>query len=201
MQAQSLTGLRIDGGDVPLLVYIDGQQVCTPSTSCFVANLREGTYLVEAYAVEYHYRTGRPECGERLFRSFVFHRGNGVQDLSVLPDRQSDYDRSHLPDLRRYRNSMRVMTPSGFDDFMKRLKREPFKDGKLALLDTVLPEAYFTCEQCSRMAELFSFDDDRLDVVMRVYPRVIDKEYGFRLMDLFTFQSSKDKLKALISNR
>ena len=39
LQAQSVSGIRIDGGNTPILVYFGGNQMCLPTTTCFVANL------------------------------------------------------------------------------------------------------------------------------------------------------------------
>lgn len=47
LQAQSVSGIRIDGGNTPILVYFGGNQMCLPTTTCFVANLDRGYYTVE----------------------------------------------------------------------------------------------------------------------------------------------------------
>ena len=44
LKAQSVSGIRIDGGDTPILVYFGGRQMCYPTTTCFVANLKPGKY-------------------------------------------------------------------------------------------------------------------------------------------------------------
>ena len=38
LKAQTVSGIRIDGGDTPILVYFGGNQMCLPTTPCFVAN-------------------------------------------------------------------------------------------------------------------------------------------------------------------
>ena len=40
LKAQTVSGIRIDGGDTPILVYFGGNQMCLPTTTCFVANLK-----------------------------------------------------------------------------------------------------------------------------------------------------------------
>lgn len=45
--AAPLDGIRIESEGQPIIVLIDGQQVCTPTLSCFIANLRRGSYRVE----------------------------------------------------------------------------------------------------------------------------------------------------------
>ena len=36
LQAQSVNGIRIDGGNTPILVYLGGNQICLPTTTCFI---------------------------------------------------------------------------------------------------------------------------------------------------------------------
>lgn len=62
LKAQTVSGIRIDGGDTPILVYLGGNQMCLPTTTCFVANLKSGYYTVEVYAT----RSARP--GERVWK-------------------------------------------------------------------------------------------------------------------------------------
>ena len=47
LQAQSVNGIRIDGGNTPILVYLGGNQISLPTTTCFIANLNPGHYTVE----------------------------------------------------------------------------------------------------------------------------------------------------------
>ena len=47
LQAQSVNGIRIDGGNTPILVYLGGNQICLPTTTCFIANLNPGHYTVD----------------------------------------------------------------------------------------------------------------------------------------------------------
>ncbi len=53
LQAQSVNGIRIDGGNTPILVYLGGNQICLPTTTCFIANLNPGHYTVEVFATRF----------------------------------------------------------------------------------------------------------------------------------------------------
>lgn len=44
LQAQSVNGIRIDGGNTPILVYPGGNQICLPTTTCFIANWSRTLY-------------------------------------------------------------------------------------------------------------------------------------------------------------
>ena len=75
LQAQSVSGIRIDGGNTPILVYFGGNQMCLPTTTCFVANLDRGYYTVEVYATRFH-PSGRAclERGEVVQRTYLLRR-------------------------------------------------------------------------------------------------------------------------------
>ena len=49
LQAQSVNGIRIDGGNTPILVYLGGNQISLPTTTCFIANLNPGRVKRVAY--------------------------------------------------------------------------------------------------------------------------------------------------------
>ena len=57
LKAQPLNGIRINGGETPILVYFGGNQMCMPTTTCFVTNLKRGYYTVEVFSTRYT-RTG-----------------------------------------------------------------------------------------------------------------------------------------------
>ena len=83
LKAQTVSGIRIDGGDTPILVYFGGNQMCLPTTTCFVANLKSGYYTVEVYAT----RSARPGervwKGRRLYNERIYFDGNSVKEIYV----------------------------------------------------------------------------------------------------------------------
>ena len=81
LQAQSVSGIRIDGGNTPILVYFGGNQMCLPTTTCFVANLDRGYYTVEVYATRFTRPGERVWKGERLYNERVYFDGRGVKDI------------------------------------------------------------------------------------------------------------------------
>ena len=74
LQAQSVSGIRIDGGNTPILVYFGGNQMCLPTTTCFVANLDRGYYTVEVYATRFPSGRACLERGEVVQRTYLLRR-------------------------------------------------------------------------------------------------------------------------------
>ena len=76
LQAQSVNGIRIDGGNTPILVYLGGNQICLPTTTCFIANLNPGHYTVEVFATRFTRAGERVWKGEKLYKDLVYFDGN-----------------------------------------------------------------------------------------------------------------------------
>lgn len=196
LKAQSVSGIRIDGGNTPILVYFGGNQMCLPTTTCFVANLNPGYYTVEVYTTRFTRPGERVWKGKRLYSERVYFDGRGVKDIfiddrhaNVRPGRPGQGE--HRPDYGHYN---RVMNDQLFKTFYDKMKKEPFKDDRLELLNAALATSDFTSAQCLRLTKLYSFDDDRMVIMKRMYPRIVDKEAFFTVIDVLTFSSSKDEM-------
>lgn len=182
LQAQSVSGIRIDGGNTPILVYFGGNQMCLPTTTCFVANLDRGYYTVEVYATRFTRPGERVWKGERLYNERVYFDGRGVKDIFV--DDRHD----------------RVMNDQLFKTFYNNLKKEPFEDDRMALLNTALANSDFTSAQCLQVTKLYTFDDDRMTIMKKMYPRIVDKEAFFTVIATLTFSSNKDEMNKFVQN-
>lgn len=202
LRAQPVSGLRIDGGNLPILVYVEGTQVCQPATSCFVANLASGTYLVEVYASRPTRPGERSWKGERLYSERLYFSGHGVKDIllsdrgdAARPDRPG---RHVMGEPRPERGHLRVMDDLLFSQFMDNMRKEPFSNNRKKLIETALAGSGFTSAQCLQVAKLYSFDKDRMEVMKMMYPRVVDREAFFTVIDALTFSSNKDAMRTFV---
>ena len=178
LQAQSVSGIRIDGGNPPILVYFGGNQMCLPTTTCFVANLDRGYYTVEVYATRFTRPGERVWKGERLYNERIYFDGRGVKDIfvddrhaNVRPGRPGQGE--HRPNYDRHR---------------------------MALLNTALANSDFTSAQCLQVTKLYTFDDDRMAIMKKMYPRIVDKEAFFTVIATLTFSSNKDEMNKFVQN-
>lgn len=206
LKAQSLSGIRIDGGSTPILVYFGGTQMCLPTTTCFVANLKSGYYTIEVYTTRF---TRPGECvwkGEKLYDERIYFSGKGVKELMVggrgdnrpdnRPGRPGQGD-VHRPD---YDRHGRVMNEQLFRAFLNNVKKEPFADERMALIKTALANSDFTSAQCLQLTKLYTFDDDRMDIMKMMYPRIVDKEAFFTVIATLTFSSNRDEMNKYVRN-
>lgn len=198
LQAQSVKGIRIDGGNTPILVYLGGNQICLPTTTCFIANLNPGHYTVEVFATRFTRAGERVWKGEKLYKDLVYFDGRGVTEIWVDGRDNMRPERPGRPDQGEHRPGYgynRVMNDQLFQTFYKEMKNEPFKDDRMKLLNAALAGSDFTSAQCLQLTKLYTFDDDRMEIMKIMYPRIVDKEAFFTVINTLTFSSSKEKMK------
>ena len=201
LQAQSVNGIRIDGGNTPILVYLGGNQICLPTTTCFIANLNPGHYTVEVFATRFTRAGERVWKGEQLYKDFVYFDGRGVTEIWVDGRDNMRPERPGRPEQGEHRPGYgynRVMNDQLFQTFYKEMKNEPFKDDRMKLLNAALAGSDFTSAQCLQLTKLYTFDDDRMEIMKIMYPRIVDKEAFFTVINTLTFSSSKEKMKDFI---
>ena len=201
LQAQSVNGIRIDGGNTPILVYLGGNQICLPTTTCFIANLNPGHYTVEVFATRFTRAGERVWKGEKLYKDLVYFDGRGVTEIWVDGRDNMRPERPGRPDQGEHRPGYgynRGMNDQLFQTFYKEMKNEPFKDDRMKLLNAALAGSDFTSAQCLQLTKLYTFDDDRMEIMKIMYPRIVDKEAFFTVINTLTFSSSKEKMKDFI---
>ena len=201
LQAQSVNGIRIDGGNTPILVYLGGNQICLPTTTCFIANLNPGHYTVEVFATRFTRAGERVWKGEKLYKDLVYFDGRGVTEIWVDGRDNMRPERPGRPEQGEHRPGYgynRVMNDQLFQTFCKEMKNEPFKDDRMKLLNAALAGSDFTSAQCLQLTKLYTFDDDRMEIMKIMYPRIVDKEAFFTVINTLTFSSSKEKMKDFI---
>ena len=201
LQAQSVNGIRIDGGNTPILVYLGGNQICLPTTTCFIANLNPGHYTVEVFATRFTRAGERVWKGEKLYKDLVYFDGRGVTEIWVDGRDNMRPERPGRPEQGEHRPGYgynRVMNDQLFQTFYKEMKNEPFKDDRMKLLNAALASSDFTSAQCLQLTKLYTFDDDRMEIMKIMYPRIVDKEAFFTVINTLTFSSSKEKMKDFI---
>lgn len=194
MQAARLNGIRIEcTTGASIIVFIDNEQVCTPSGSCFIANLMGGSYDIKVYDARF---MGREERGRReglLFSERIHYSGRDVREIRV--GNQGNYQPPR-PGGRPHREE--GMNSSTFESFYRTVKGEAFDSDRVKLIETALMTSDFTSGQCRRLVDAFTFDNDKIKVMQLMYPRISDKEGFFVVIEGLTFQSDKNKMNDFV---
>lgn len=89
-----------------------------------------------------------------------------------------------------------TMPDESFFKFLQALGRKTFDDDKLEFLAPVARQSYFSSEQTRQILDKFSFDRNREEAAIILYPKVVDPVNWFVIYDTFTFSSNIDDIRA-----
>lgn len=80
------------------------------------------------------------------------------------------------------------------------MKRESFDDGKLRIVDTALRgDMCVTAPQARDVMKTLSFSGNRLDVLRKVAPRLVDDGQAIVIYQALDFESDKDDARTVLS--
>jgi hypothetical protein len=85
-----------------------------------------------------------------------------------------------------------------FESLKRSLQQEKFTSNRMTKAKTAISSNYFKTEQVKQMAQLFSFEDDKMQLVKQAYPKTVDRSTYYQLSDLFSFSTNKDELARFI---
>ncbi len=84
-----------------------------------------------------------------------------------------------------------AMSNEDYFKFIASLRRQSFDKDKYTFLENNLQTQFITSEQAANLVKEFSFDPDRIRASVFLYRHIIDPEYFYRVLDTFSFESSK----------
>lgn len=92
----------------------------------------------------------------------------------------------------------RYMNDKDFYILYNKVKKKSFKSDKLELIEVGSLDSRFSCKQCRKILDLFSFDDERLEALKLMAPRIVDVDNAMIVINAMTFESGKKKAQEII---
>ncbi|HJB84608.1 MAG TPA: DUF4476 domain-containing protein [Candidatus Alistipes merdigallinarum] len=170
--ARSPQGVRVTVPGESVTVYLDGEQVSGPASSCFIARVKCGDHRIEV----------RNSCGEVIYNEMIRCRKNQVEQIRLASRT----------------GKAKQLDKKKFDEMLRMIEQESFGEGKNAILSMVVGVNGLSTEQIRRVLASYSFDENKLEALKMCYPSVIDPENYYTLASVFTFASSKKKMAAFL---
>ena len=78
------------------------------------------------------------------------------------------------------------------------IKKEPFSNDKLRVLQQAAPVNYFLVAQLQQVLVRFDFPKDKLQAMRVLKPRILNPEQSFQLYSSFSFSSDKEELRKIL---
>lgn len=110
------------------------------------------------------------------------------------------YDGGMVGDVMPYPYDIFCLNETDFSWLYNKVKKASFDSDKYSLLEVATLGCYYTCNQCARLMELFSFSDERLKALKLMSRHIVDPENAYSIYRVFTFDSDKDKAADMMQN-
>lgn len=93
------------------------------------------------------------------------------------------------------------MSEEAFSRILRGIKGEIFEDDQMRMIRDIAQRNRFTTDQAARLMGIFYWAEEKLKVLRAVAPGLLDPQEAFRLVDLFTFDSDKQKARRILGYR
>jgi len=114
----------------------------------------------------------------------------------VSDNRHDEHD-----DDRGHGGCRRAMESRDFEDAKATISASPFDDTRLSLAKQIVSGNCVNATQVMAMMKLFSFEESRLDFAKHAYGFCMEKNNYFKVVNAFTFDSSKSELNEYIQQQ
>ena len=94
----------------------------------------------------------------------------------------------------------RAMHRKDFKMMCEVVEDASFSDKKIGVIKVACISSYFDSKQCAKLLASFSFDNDKLEALKVLAPRIVDVNPK-EILKQFTFSSNKDKALDILSER
>lgn len=95
----------------------------------------------------------------------------------------------------------RPMSDRQFKQLVENIKNKWIVYQKMDAARDALKNEYFTTLQVRQILELFSTDNEKLELAKLAYNRTVDRRRFYTLYDVFSFRSSREELERYIKER
>ena len=92
------------------------------------------------------------------------------------------------------------MSPGNFGSAKSSISASSFDDTKLSTAKSILVSNCMSADQVAQICGLFSFEESKLAFAKYAYGRTTDPSNYFKVLNVFTFESSKTDLNNYIAN-
>lgn len=94
-----------------------------------------------------------------------------------------------------------AMSPGDFNSAMATIKKQSFEDSKLKTAKQVVSANCLNTNQVMQIANLFSFEDNKLEFAKYAYDYCIEPQSYYKLNGIFSFSSNADELSDYVQSR
>ncbi len=205
-----------NSGNADIRVMIDGRKYPAGNNVIMINNLQSGNHSVKIFrATSDRNRSQgntRNSSYQLVYSNNLFVKQQYHVDISInrfgkaFVDEQlisswnnEDDDWAVDNDDQYYDNvSKRQMNNADFQKLKQTLQGESYDNTKLKIAKQFIAANYFNAAQIKELANIFSYENSKLDIAKFAYDYTVDKGNYFMVNDVFSYSSSKEALMEYI---
>ena len=96
---------------------------------------------------------------------------------------------------------LRAMRDNDFSMVYRVVKNTSFDKNKIDIIRVACIGSNFSSNQCAKLLSLLSFDDNKLEALEVMAPKVVDDRDYNKIMKQFSFKSSREKAAKILMKR
>lgn len=208
-------------GNEDIRISVDGREYYDRNNTVLVENLQPGYHTIKVYKSKS--RNGWDIFGSKknrervLYSSSMYIKSRTFVDVMInrfgrafVDERRLDNNGSWDDD-DRYDNDDwydnddnwnngygNVIRDRDFTAAKEQIRKEWFENTRLTIAKQVVDANNFRASQVKEIVQLFTFENNKLEIAKYAYRKTVDKQNYFQVNDAFTFSSSKDELARFI---
>lgn len=169
--AQTLKGIRIESKYFPVVVFLNGEQICSPVNSCFMAALKRGIYQIDIFTAPEE-GSKRP-VGKLLYSQKVEYKNKpiNIPISAIKPDGTPVKISGKNGDI-----VLPTYSEIQINLLTKSIREATYDKDKHLVLDKALGATFFYTDQIGRLIDEFGYQSEKLIALKKLYPYTIDKE-------------------------
>lgn len=191
---------------IDLRVLVDGNTYYPGNlrqTDILIENLRPGYHEVRIYSARNN-RSGRQGPRTRpLYSGTVFVRPGYHVDIMMnrfgrvfVDEFPVSYNYDYPSGYGGYNDpwmdgNCRPMNGAAFGQLKASLRKIAFEDTRLSVLKQGISGNYLEVSQVRELMDLFSFEDNKMEVARECFPLAMNRQQYYSLQDAFSFDSNK----------
>lgn len=97
-----------------------------------------------------------------------------------------------------YPNEPHCMSDDAFSILYNKVRNASFDNDKKNLIEVASLGCYYLCAQCAQILKIFSFDNEKMNVLKLMAPRIVDPQNAYTISQQFTFDDAKRQAARLV---
>lgn len=208
-------------GNRNIEIVVDNSRYQSQDNSIVINSLQPGSHSIKVYSLRNNRRSIWGNKSELLYSSTVYVKPGYHVDMTIDRNGRASFNERMIRNNRRndgwdrgYDNrndrwenrndryednyGRKGISEQSFSSIVQSLRREYSENSRMAVARQIIDQNNFTSDQVKYLMQLFSFENNRLDIAKFAYRNTVDQRNYFVVYDALSHSNSKEQLADFI---